>query len=123
MRRFVLAVVLLLLVFTVCVAENIYLSRTLDSVTAEIDRLSEAFYGGDPTADRTDSLNRLWEKNEGRMELFLDHSTVDEITTEIKKLQFLNDFDRYDFAETVNTLKSLIEDIRSSENISIDGLF
>ncbi len=118
MKRIVAAVVILILVISVCVWELCFLGSTVDDFKAEIDNV-KAFYSENKTEvaiNKTNEIIENWKEKHSIISTFIDHKILRDIETSFETMQVaLENDDVEDFSVECKKASLQLDDLNMSE--------
>lgn len=126
MKRFAVSLVLLLLIITTYVTELVIIDRKYDSVTESIEKIEKLSNANDFDGMKRESekLSQKWENDETVFTLFINHSSIDDITCNISKLRALSTEETAaQFRSELNCIKTGLSRIKDSEKPKITNMF
>ena len=116
MKRFVLASLLILLCFTICIVENIYIHLVFNEIQQNLKiAKSDITY--------TTVVKNKWNDNRMWLSFFINHSSLDEISEEIDKLNKTAYLNEYEYQNTIRNINFLLQSIKETESINFDNMF
>ncbi len=118
MSRLVVAMVIIGLIIGICVFSLVSTYRICNQIDAQAQKALEFYLAEDyQNAEvETQKLKNLWQEKEHTLVLYVRHNVVDEIGTNVFKLQsYLQYRDTPQYTACIQTIQSLLEDLLDSE--------
>lgn len=126
MKRFVISLFLLAIIAATYIAELSIIDKKYDSVSREIKliELSAEQNDFDEMKNGAEKLSKKWKKDETVFTLFINHSSVDEITCSISRLGALSTEETAaEFRSELECIKAGLHHIRENEKPQITNVF
>ena len=118
MARFVVAMIIIGLIIGVCVFSLVSTYQICDQIEAQAQKALELYLAEDyQNAEKeTQNLKNMWQDKEHALVLYVRHNIVDEICTNVFKLEsYMRYRDTAQYTACIQTIKSLLEDLLDSE--------
>ena len=126
MNRIVVSVIVLLLVFGIATFSVISLDASCKTLASSLDEIKKTAEEGDreKAIELTVNILDVWEREEKKIELLIDHGEIDEIEKIIKSLPI---YARQDNMEKLEEKSSIaaerVRHIRDKEKVSPQNVF
>ncbi len=122
MSRIIAAVVLILALAGLCIADRVVVNKTYDAMYEDITAC-EAAAGQENVKDTTANIKENWEKREGVLSIFVNHDILDEIGTSIARLDALSHESDEDFLSECAVIKLKLDYIKKDSGINMHSVF
>lgn len=124
MKRLIPAAILLAAVFGIYFFSLQYVTEACDVAKLSVARCENEYRnGGDPEAAAAE-LERLWDKREGMLSLFVNHGEIDDFEYELASLSvFAKTDEEAMFYESIARLRTLLHQIKEDTAFGAHSIF
>ncbi len=117
MKRLIPAVIIFVIVITVCVTAHICIDRACDQTLEDM----EMFYSEQLTAKE---LEKIWHDRKEKMSLFVNHSFLDELSLYIGQLTLSSEEDNIpELDMTYRNIKTTLSLIKSEQTLALHSFY
>ncbi len=125
MKRFYVAVLLLIFTLSICGAEFIYINSCADNISEKIEKIYKAYSDGnkDRAMRYAIETEEDWEKRVNKIDMLLYHDYVDDITKNIVNLKtYIHEDDAVGLYSTMGEALAQIKSLKKSEFPTMDNI-
>lgn len=126
MNRIIVSVIALILVIAVASFSVLSLDSSCRNLSENLDEIKSAaeFKDSEKAIELTEKALELWDEEEGKISLLVDHSEIDEIEKTLKSLPVLARQGSMERLEEQSSIAAeRVRHIREKEEISIKNIF
>ncbi len=126
MNRIIVSVIALILVIAVASFSVLSLDSSCKNLSENLDEIKSAaeFKDSEKAIELTEKALELWDKEERKISLLVDHSEIDEIEKTVKSLPVLARQGNTERLEEQSSVAAeRVRHIREKEKISIKNIF
>lgn len=126
MNRIIVSVIALILVITVASFSVLSLDSSCKNLSENLDEIKSAaeFKDSEKAIELTEKALELWDEEEGKISLLVDHSEIDEIEKTLKSLPVLARQGSMERLEEQSSIAAeRVRHIREKEKISVKNIF
>lgn len=126
MNRIIVSVIALILVIAVASFSVLSLDSSCKNLSENLDEIKSAaeIKDAEKTIELTEKALELWDEEEGKISLLVDHSEIDEIEKTLKSLPVLARQGSMERLEEQSSIAAeRVRHIREKEEISIKNIF
>ncbi len=124
MKRFLIATLLLIFSFSLCITEKVILDNVLNEVTYNIEKIENDFNENKQNASKKAAeISAFWQQKSELLSMFIDHDEITSITEKFKMLENCAYFDHEEFYNLISKISNDIEELNKSEGFSIKEAF
>lgn len=126
MNRIIVSVIALILVIAVASFSVLSLDSSCRNLSENLDEIKSAaeFKDSEKAIELTEKALELWDEEEGKISLLVDHSEIDEIEKTLKSLPVLARQGSMERLEEQSSIAAeRVRHIREKEKISIKNIF
>lgn len=126
MNRIIVSVIALILVIAVASFSVLSLDSSCKNLSENLDEIKSAaeFKDSEKAIELTEKALELWDKEERKISLLVDHSEIDEIEKTLKSLPVLARQGSMERLEEQSSIAAeRVRHIREKEKISIKNIF
>lgn len=124
-KRILWAVFLLVLCVSFCLSSYFVTKKCVDSLTDDLIQLSDMIKSGDKKSEiKAKECTDKWDKMQGLLNIFLDHSMLESISQEIPSIEkFIKQgYNQLAYNSTLKSINSLSQ-IMNEQQLSIGNVF
>ena len=126
MNRIIVSVIALILVIAVASFSVLSLDSSCKNLSENLDEIKSAaeFKDSEKAIELTEKALELWDKEERKISLLVDHSEIDEIEKTLKSLPILARQGSMERLEEQSSIAAeRVRHIREKEKISVKNIF
>lgn len=126
MNRIIVSVIALILVIAVASFSVLSLDSSCRNLSENLDEIKSAaeFKDSEKAIELTEKALELWDEEEGKISLLVDHSEIDEIEKTLKSLPVLARQGSMERLEEQSSIAAeRVRHIREKEKISVKNIF
>ena len=126
MNRIIVSVIALILVIAVASFSVLSLDSSCRNLSENLDEIKSAaeFKDAEKTIELTEKALELWDEEEGKISLLVNHSEIDEIEKTLKSLPVLARQGSMEGLEEQSSIAAeRVRHIREKEKISVKNIF
>lgn len=125
MKRLYFAIGLLALSIAFCVAEQKLVTKIHYTSTEMISQALTAIEADNQTEIKSAcrELDDYWQENYTFMSAMIDHNCFDDVSMNIKRVQYMAENEDKELENTLLELKSQIDEIKEDERITFGNIF
>ena len=126
MNRIIVSVIALILVIAVASFSVLSLDSSCRNLSENLDEIKSAaeFKDAEKTIELTEKALELWDEEEGKISLLVNHSEIDEIEKTLKSLPILARQGSMERLEEQSSIAAeRVRHIREKEKISVKNIF
>lgn len=126
MNRIIVSVIALILVIAVASFSVLSLDSSCKNLSENLDEIKSAaeFKDSEKAIELTEKALELWDEEEGKISLLVDHSEIDEIEKTLKSLPVLARQGSMERLEEQSSIAAeRVRHIREKEKISVKNIF
>lgn len=126
MNRIIVSVIALILVIAVASFSVLSLDSSCRNLSENLDEIKSAaeFKDAEKTIELTEKALELWDEEEGKISLLVNHSEIDEIEKTLKSLPVLARQGSMERLEEQSSIAAeRVRHIREKEKISVKNIF
>ena len=125
MKRTIIAVSLIVLLFAFCLLETEKINTICDDMENRVAVISALYENGDAyTKEKCEELKKTWERDSKKAAFFINHGYIEQLTDSISILPVfaVTNSDDMFYANT-ESIKKVLNQIRNDSRLSADSFY
>ena len=125
MKRTIIAVSFIVLLFAFCLLETERIDTICDNMENRISVISNLYENGSPdTMEKCEKLKEEWEKEKKTAVFYINHSLVDEITDRVYTLPvFVRTGSDDLFFSNIESIKKVLSQAKEDSRLTLDSFY
>ena len=124
MKRLIPASILFIAVIASYFFSLRYINATCDDTQKLVLHCEEEYRNGSDASSTAKELSEMWDEKEKVLSFFVNHNQIDEIELEISSLSvFCNSENEIYFYDSIETLKTLLHQVKEDTKMSTHSIF